>query len=1168
MPLINNIFTAGGKLALSNGGSATDFEITTDDNAKIKFDNKLIYTNNNTFTDDKEIVDKKYVDDAVAAGGGGSGSGFPLTQNESAGGFVITNLGTATNSGDALSLGTGDSRYLKLTSGTTQNITSDILHTGTFETSRLYATAGGSNDTVDIHSQSGIGKALEVHKIAGSGMAQQINNDGTGIGLEINHNTTANTQPALSINNATAGESIVAQASLNNVCKLTSTGSSNFGALIVEKTGSGIANVLTVNNSSTSSGAKGIFINNTSANTSHALDIDNNSSGRSINAVVRSGNSTANAQFTHNGSGNNVVITNATTAGDGINMSVSQNNTSHGITIAKSGSGSGNSIRINDSASGGGNALHIIKNNGSGGRALDVNLNSTATSSEAAYITNAGLSAGLYINNSNASNTAGGLYVNSNNASSHSVIITGTTKTTGSVIDCGNVGKIINLVNGSNAQDAAAFGQVSVKANTSDVVLRNGTQAMTGNLDLGTSNKIVNMAQGTLSTDAVRKDQLDLKSNITDVILRNGTNAMSGNLNMNTSNYIVNLADGVNSKDAVNKSQLDLKLDISSGNYVRTSGTNTINNTTSSQPSLRLEKNGVSGNVFDISDSNTGTNNDSMTITKNASGSGNALRIRRLAGSASGNCVYLSDETASTSGPCLRVEKNNNGNAILIDKLTGDSDACTISNNSGSSTWALRTIGSKGNAQINGVLEISQTGVDNGLSVVKSGNSNYALLVGDQASSAVATALFSKSNTSSTSPCIQIDNRSLGNCFEVYDQASDTSIFKIDHNGRVCIGQSASFSNDFDRFLVKGVNGNPDNVFACNEDGNIYMQMQGSSAFANFQQSGVSSKIRIQAKQNDATLIDSSTSSANHKIAFSVNNSVNSGCNIYAYERKFTIGDIGINDTAPAGTVSEIKKSTNTGIHGASDYHLNLSGAGSGGISVSDQGRIDFKDSTSTNRMRIEYNGTGSSRVLRFVNMSAGNTFLTMDDNTNMRTTANAERTLYSGQRFKLDITGNIRFRNFYWRGYLASARNVNSVANIYWFEGLTELDNTYPSGFSPYINNGAASRLRFPKANMLYHITLHIRMSDASSAAQEIEYQNSNDDSASWAALYGANTPTESWFPAANSNRKSHDVSWTYRTTTDTDAFRCLQNYATSGASDQIIKTVVSCYCIGFTDD
>jgi hypothetical protein len=92
--------------------------------------------------------------------------------------------------------------------------------------------------------------------------------------------------------------------------------------------------------------------------------------------------------------------------------------------------------------------------------------------------------------------------------------------------------------------------------------------------------------------------------------------------------------------------------------------------------------------------------------------------------------------------------------------------------------------------------------------------------------------------------------------------------------------------------------------------------------------------------------------------------------------------------------------------------------------------------------------------------------------------------------------------------------------------------------------------------------------MSDASSAAQEIEYQNSNDDSASWNALYGANTPTESWFPAANSNRKSHDVSFTYRTTTDTDAFRCLQNYATSGASDQIIKTVVSCYCIGFTDD
>lgn len=1164
MPLINTIFTAGNKLSLSNGGSASDFEIATDDNAKIKFDNKLIYTNTNTFTDDKEIVDKKYVDDAVAAGGG-SGSGFPLTQNESAGGFLITNLGTATNSGDALSLGTADSRYLKLTSGTTQNITSDILHTGTFETSRLFANAGGSQDVVDIHSQSGLGKALEVHKIAGSGMCMQLNNDGTGIGLEINNNTTSNTQPALSINNSTAGESIVAQASLNNVCKLTSTGSSNFGALIVEKTGSGIANVLTVNNNSTSSGAKGIFINNTSANTSHALDIDNNSSGRSINSTVRAANSTTNAHFTHNGSGNNVVITNATTAGDGINMSVSQNNTSHGITIAKSGSGSGNSIRINDSASGGGNALHIIKNNGSGGRALDVNLNSTATSSEAAYITNAGLSAGLYINNSNASNTAGGLYVNSNNASSHSVIIAGTTKTTGSAINIGGVGKIINLVNGSNAQDAAAFGQVSVKANTTDVVLRNGTQAMTGNLDLGTSNKIVNMAQGTLSTDAVRKDQLDLKSNTTDVVLINGTNAMSGNLNMNTSNYIVNLADGVNSKDAVNKSQLDLKLDISSGNYVRTSGTNTINNTTSSQAGLKVMKSTTTGIVLEVEDTSTGTTDNSVVITKNNTiGTGNALRVRRLQGSAGGNCVYLSDETANVSGPCLRVEKNNNGNAIVVDKLTGNDDALLISNNSSTSTWALRTSGSKGNAQINGVVEVQQSSADSGMAINKTGGGNYGLIVNDSGTAAI-TALFNKTNTSAGGACVQIQNNGTGNCLEVYDQASDTTIFKIDSEGRTAIGVSQSLSMGNDRFSVRQTG---DNVFAVGDDGNIYLQMQGSSAFAHFQQNGVSSKIRIQAKQNDATLIDVNTSTTNHKVAYSVNNSVNSGCNIYAYDRKFSIGDIGINDTAPAGTVSEFKKSTNTGIHGASDYHLDLDGAGGGGISISDQGRIDFKDSGGTNRMRIEYNGTGSSRVLRFVNMSAGNTFLTMDDNTNMRTTANSERTLYSGQRFKLDITGNIRFRNFYWRGYLASARSVNSVANIYWFEGLTELDNTYPSGFSPYINNGAASRLRFPKANMLYHITLHIRMSDASSAAQEIEYQNSNDDSASWNALYGSNTPTESWFPAANANRKSHDVSFTYRTTTDTDAFRCLQNYATSGASDQIIKTVVSCYCIGFTDD
>ena len=75
MPLIQNIFTNNNPLSLSNGSAGSDFIITTDDGAKIKSNNIITYSINNTFTDDKELVSKKYVDDAVASGGGG-GSGF------------------------------------------------------------------------------------------------------------------------------------------------------------------------------------------------------------------------------------------------------------------------------------------------------------------------------------------------------------------------------------------------------------------------------------------------------------------------------------------------------------------------------------------------------------------------------------------------------------------------------------------------------------------------------------------------------------------------------------------------------------------------------------------------------------------------------------------------------------------------------------------------------------------------------------------------------------------------------------------------------------------------------------------------------------------------------------------------------------------------------------
>ena len=209
--------------------------IVSGDNNLVIF-NKAQYNQNFSNFSNLELVTKQYVDDAVA--GGGSGSGFPLSQDESANNFSIINLRDPTGAQDAVNLRylttqlssinlsnyyninttnsllslkadiTQLNDYVKLSSGTTQNITSDLNVNGTLQTSRLYATAGGSQTVSQLHSQSGTGGALEVHKVGGSGIALDVINDGSNIAVEINHNTVSNTNPALKIINASSSASI------------------------------------------------------------------------------------------------------------------------------------------------------------------------------------------------------------------------------------------------------------------------------------------------------------------------------------------------------------------------------------------------------------------------------------------------------------------------------------------------------------------------------------------------------------------------------------------------------------------------------------------------------------------------------------------------------------------------------------------------------------------------------------------------------------------------------------------------------------------------------------------------------------------------------------------------------------------------------------------------
>jgi hypothetical protein len=172
-------------------------------------------------------------------------------------------------------------------------------------------------------------------------------------------------------------------------------------------------------------------------------------------------------------------------------------------------------------------------------------------------------------------------------------------------------GKITNLANGTNANDAVNKSQLDLKADTTyvDTNFLNKTTATTqivnSNLNMNTTNKIINLANGSNSNDAVNKSQLDLKADTTyvDTNFLNKTTAttqiVNSNLDMNTTNKIINLANGSTSNDAVNKSQLDLKADTTyvDTNFLnKTTGTTqivasrlTFNNTTSGQSNPTIE---------------------------------------------------------------------------------------------------------------------------------------------------------------------------------------------------------------------------------------------------------------------------------------------------------------------------------------------------------------------------------------------------------------------------------------------------------------------------------------------------------------------------------------------------------------------------------------------------
>ena len=127
----------------------------------------------------------------------------------------------------------------------------------------------------------------------------------------------------------------------------------------------------------------------------------------------------------------------------------------------------------------------------------------------------------------------------------------------------GGGGTVTQTASGNMIFNSTA-GSTFFQSNTVPKLTISSTGALlAGSLDMNTTNKIINLANGTNANDAVNKNQLDLKADTTYVntqdalrLLKAG-DTMTGALSMNTTNKITNLANGTAPTDAINKGQMD-----------------------------------------------------------------------------------------------------------------------------------------------------------------------------------------------------------------------------------------------------------------------------------------------------------------------------------------------------------------------------------------------------------------------------------------------------------------------------------------------------------------------------------------------------------------------------------------------------------------------------------
>ena len=291
--------------------------------------------------------------------GGGSGAGRTITVDS---GAVVLNQSGTSNALEIDQDGAGDAINIELNISSAQALVASVSTATTVPMFEISKNLGASGDVMSIDRSpnvSGSGEAIDITMGANAtGDGVQVNNDGTGVGVEVIQSG-AGDALSVTLDSSTLAQALVITSAVNSSNPLisvdTGTGAtadlvnlSNDGGgngLVVAQSGSGDAINVTLDSDTS---ARGLVISESVASTSGMVVLSRNTTGASGD-IIRITRLPASA-----------------TSGDGINITWGSN--SVGIPFRIDQDGSGSSIDINQS--GAGDALNIALDSSTAAQAI------------------------------------------------------------------------------------------------------------------------------------------------------------------------------------------------------------------------------------------------------------------------------------------------------------------------------------------------------------------------------------------------------------------------------------------------------------------------------------------------------------------------------------------------------------------------------------------------------------------------------------------------------------------------------------------------------------------------------------------------------------------------------------------------------------------------------